>query len=196
MCRPLLCLPRSLMWLFHPLLLSGDSAHLRASCPDPVDRGVGVILKQVLWTGMDHEEHRYFTNLSARNSAACEPRSCACGVQPEFTLARRSLDLSDAGLPSMCSCKCRKRRDGDRPAQEALGSSCQEGPPATFQPEPPGPCFPHGMVAGPREGGRRDLCLPCGAGSHGEAVGDASAWCPTFGCCPEPQCGGDRRWGF
>ena len=102
---------------------------------------------------MDHEEHRYFMNLSARKSAACERRSCACGVQPEFTLTRHSLDLSDAGLPSMCSCKCRKRRDGDRLAQEALGSSCQEGPPATFQPELPGPCFPHGMVPGPREGG-------------------------------------------
>ena len=37
--------------------------------------------------------------------------------------------------------------------------------------------------------GRRDLCLPCGAGSHGEAVGDASAWCSGTHtvCVPQVQ---------
>lgn len=94
-------------------------------------------------------------NLSEGKSAACEPRAGARGVQPELTLARRSPGLSDAGLRSTCSRKRRKRRDGNRPAQEALGSSGQEGPPTTFQPEPPGPCFPHGMVPGPREWGQR-----------------------------------------
>ncbi|XP_070333824.1 uncharacterized protein [Odocoileus virginianus] len=121
----------------------------------PCGPGVGVPLKQVLWTGVDHEEHGYLMNLSERESAACEPRSrcllCAARVHTH----RHSLDLSDAGLPGTCSCQCRKRPDGDQPAQEALGSSSREGPPTTFQPEPPGPGFPRGMVPGPREGGQR-----------------------------------------
>ena len=97
------------------------------SYPDPLDWGVGVILKQGLWTGMDHEEHHYFMNLSERKSAACEPRSRCLRVQPEFTFTRRSPDLSDAGVHSGCLCKRKKRGDGDGRAQEALGSSCQEG---------------------------------------------------------------------
>lgn len=38
--------------------------------------------------------------------------------------------------------------------------------------------------------GQRDLCLPCGAGSHREVVGDASAWCSGTHtvCVPQVQC--------
>lgn len=37
--------------------------------------------------------------------------------------------------------------------------------------------------------GQRALCLPCGAASHGEAVGDASAWCSGTHtvCVPQVQ---------
>lgn len=113
------------------------------------------------------------------------PGAGACGhsrclrVQPEFTFAGCSPDLSDAGLHSACLCKRKKRGDGRTgsggPAVLVPGRAL----PTTSHPEPSGPCFPHGMVPGPREGGQRcalekihPCCAQLDAGASGK-VADA-----------------------